>query len=84
MRDDRFSGSFILVVRQIELLCGFFYDFRDFGIMHMTDVRKYVVFYLMVKATGEPVHNFVFRAKINSGEQLMYGPSIFHGTIFVR
>src|SRR5680860_664671 len=81
--DYGFSGSFILVIGQIEFICRSFYDLGNFSVMDMADIRIEVMLYLMVQTPCKPIHQLVFRVEIYRCEQLMYGPSILHGAIFI-
>ena len=39
--------------------------------------------HLMIQPPGKPVNDPVFGAKINGGQQLVYGPGIFHTPILL-
>ena len=60
----RLTHGFKLMVRQVMLFCGLFYNFCNSAIMNMAYVRENVVLYLVVKP---PVNQFIilfFGAKL--------------------
>ena len=83
VRNYSFSGSFIFMVRQIELLGRLSHNFRDFCVVHVADVRKNMMLYLVVQSASKPIHDFVFGTEIDRGKQLVNGPGIFHGSSFI-
>ena len=83
VRNYGFSGSFIFVVGQIELLRRLFHNFGNFCVMDVADMRKNMVLHLMVQPPSEPVDDFVFGAEVHRGKQLVDSPGIFHATCFI-
>src|SRR6476620_6595199 len=59
MCDYGTAHGFEFMVWQIAFLCGFFYNFGDFAIMYMADVRVQMVFNLVVESPCKPIYNFV-------------------------
>ena len=51
MSNNRFACGFILIVRQVEFLRGFPYNFRDFGIVNVADVWENMMLHLMIQPT---------------------------------
>ena len=68
VRNYGFSGSFVLVVRQIKFMGRLFHNFGNFCVMDMADVGEDMVFHLVVEPTGEPVYNAVFGSEVYCGE----------------
>src|SRR5690606_2862933 len=78
VRNYGFSGGFVLVIGQIELLCRLFHNFGNVCVVDVADVGEIMMFHLVVEPPGKPVDQFVLGAKVHRGEQLVDGPGVLH------
>lgn len=80
----RLYHSGLHVVRQPIALRNLLYYLRKPGIVYMADLRKKVVFDLVVKSADEPGSELAARGEVGSVKQLMNGPAVFNAKVFRR
>lgn len=78
MRGDGAQKGWQYMIRQVEFLSGFLYDFGKGGIMYVADLRKQVVLDLIIQATDKPGSDHAVGAKISGIAHLMFRPAMFH------
>jgi len=83
MRADSTECVGKLVVWNIKLLAGIFYNLIDLWIVHMTDLRKQVMLYLKVEASTEPGNQLVAGIEVDGTMYLMNCPFVFYFVMIV-